>query len=502
MRTADIISPFEQSDLVRDGDGLLWFGDLPRTYPAVLEEIVRARPSTVAVVDSDDTAVTYEQLWDRALRVAGGLRDAGVAPGDRVAIDLGNSLPWVETFLGTLLAGGVAVPVDQRANRRAQQAVLADADPRLVVDPGTPAPIGTPFRAGATAADLAQMLYTSGTTGEPKGVMISQRNLAALGEITRRVMAVDMASEHRIRNVVAIPLCHAAGCNAQLLPTLALGGTVLLTRSTSAGHIIDVARRHRADTILAVPAVYQLLTQREPAALSALTSLQRVYYGAAPIAESLISRLRTLLPHARLGNAYGMTEINNIALFLPDEMAQSHHDSVGFPVPGVEVAIGDPDANGHGELFLRGPNMALGYWRKPELTAETFRTGWVRSGDIATVDTQGLVYIRDRIKDVINRGGEKIFTVEVENTLLSHPDIDEAAVIPVADEVMGEKVGAIVVLRPDRDLTESAVLAHVTHLLPRYCVPERLVLRTKPLPRGGSGKILKAQLRRELGWHG
>lgn len=498
----DLRCPFDRTGLVRGAGGLLWYAGHPQTYVEVLQAAVRRRADSTAVIDSDGTELSYEALWNRATEIAGGLRRSGIHSGDRVAIDLGNSLPFVVTFLGTLLAGAIAVPMDQRGSVRSREAMLRDSEPALVIDASSPAPTGIPFVHEASPEDLAQMLYTSGTTGEPKGVMVNQLNLAALGEITRRVFRIDINSASPLRNLVAIPLCHAAGCNAQLLPTLALGGTAILTRSASTGPIIDMATRYQPDTILAVPAVYKLLAQREAAALQRVTSLRRLVYGAAPVAKSLIEELRALLPDVELGNAYGMTEISNMAMYLPGNLALSHHDSVGFPVPGVEVELRDQDEAGQGELHLRGPNMSQGYWRKPDITRQTFGSGWVRSGDVATVDEHGLVYVRDRAKDVINRGGEKIYTLEVENSLLSHPAVDESAVIAVPDDVMGEKVAAVVVLRRGSQATTEALTRHVAQTLPAYAVPEFLVVRRSALPRGGSGKILKAQLRRELGWGG
>lgn len=496
----EIAKPFDETGVARGADGIKWFAGHPETYVEVLRRQVERRPSEIAVIDGHGVHLSYEELWTRGAAVAGGLRAGGLRPGDRVAIDLPNSVPWVLAFVGTLLARGVAVPIDQRASEPIRRAVLSDSDPQLIVDAGTPAPTGAYYVADVVPSDLAQLLYTSGTTGEPKGVMASQRNLAGLSEITRRVLRLDTEAFPPLRNLVAIPLCHAAGCNAQLLPTLALGGTVVLTPKIGAADIIEVARTYEVDTMLSVPAIYQLLAQRQPEALRSLHALRRLIYGAAPIAESLILELRRLLPHVELSNAFGMTEISNMALYLPPEFALSHHASVGFPVPGVDVELRNADEDGKGELFLRGPNMAQGYWRKPELTAAAFGTGWVSSGDIASQDANGLVYIRDRIKDVINRGGEKIFSIEVEHTLVGHPAIEEAAVVPMPDAVMGEKVAAVVVLRSGQKLADAEVIEYLARTLPRHYLPERLVFQTTPLPRGSSGKILKHELRRAHGW--
>jgi acyl-CoA synthetase (AMP-forming)/AMP-acid ligase II len=492
-------SPFDTDGLIREPDGRLWYRDHPYTFTAVLNRIVDRCGDSVAVIDIDSTPITYDELWGRASRVAGGLRERGVAVGDRVAIDLPNSLSWVTAFLGAVLAGAVAVPLDQRGSAKTRQACLTDAAPTAVLDDAGALPTGSPFVHEADPAELGQLLYTSGTTGEPKGVMVSQRNLAALSEITRRVFRIGAAGSPSLRNLVAIPLYHAAGCNAQLLPTLALGGTAVLTRSSKPEDIVAMAVRHEPTMMLAVPAVYKLLAQREPVRFGAVASLRWLTYGAAPISKSLIDELRELLPDVRLGNAFGMTEISNMALFLPDEFAVTHHESVGFPVPGVEVDLQDEDEAGQGQLRLRGPNMAAGYWGKPAMTEEAFGSGWIRSGDIATIDERGLVYLKDRAKDVINRGGEKIYSLEVENALVSHPGVDEAAVMPVTDDVMGEKVGAVVVVT-DATLTQDGLLEFLRDRLPPYAVPEHLVLRPGELPRGSSGKILKAQLRGELGW--
>jgi acyl-CoA synthetase (AMP-forming)/AMP-acid ligase II len=491
-------SPFDSAGVVRGTDGRLWYRDHPETLTSVLQRTVQQHWESEAVVDVDGAAVTYAELWDRASVVAGGLRNSGVGVGDRVAIDLPNSLAWVTAFLGAILAGAVAVPLDQRGSSESRRATVTDAAPRMVLDDPEGLPDGRPLVHEADPSDLGQLLYTSGTTGEPKGVMVRQRSLAALSEITRRIFRLGTPQSPPLRNLVAIPLCHAAGCNAQLLPTLALGGTALLTRSSRPEDIITTAEKLGPTMMLAVPAVYQLIAQREAERFRRLASLRWLIYGAAPVSKALIDELRDLLPDVQLGNAFGMTEISNMALYLPDEFAVTHHESIGFPVPGVEVELRDQDESGQGQMFLRGPNMAAGYWGKPEMTEETFGSGWVRSGDIAAI-AEGLVYLKDRAKDVINRGGEKIYSLQVENVLLSHPVVDEAAVLPVRDDVMGEKVGAVVVSR-DAGLTPQELLDYLNVRLPRYAVPERLVMRAEALPRGSSGKILKGQLRGELGW--
>lgn len=493
--------PFDRSGIGRDSRGIQYFEGVPRTLTEVLTLSVERYADQVAVIDDTKASLTYAELWDKSCAIAGGLQGAGLVPGDRVCVDLPNSWEFVVTFLGTVLAGGVAVPIDQRVSASQRQAMIRDADARVLVYDPTSLPNARSSVRQSAPDDLAQLLYTSGTTGEPKGVMATQQNLAILGEITRKVLLSGRRSaDSPLRNLVVIPLCHAAGCNGQLLPTLALGGTLVIARSSRPDDFLGAVLRHSVDTVLAVPAIYSLLVQRTPARLAQLTSLRRLVYGAAPVTRSLVEDLRRILPWVHLGNAYGMTEISNLSLFLPNDLVLSHHDSVGFAVPTNEARIDHPNDAECGELYLRGPNMAKGYWHRPDRTAETFGTGWVRTGDIAEIDAQGLVYIRDRVKDVINRGGEKVFSLEVEQAILSHPGVDEAAVLAVPDDVMGEKVGAIVVQLPGLAVSDAEMRDYLASRLPKQFVPEHFLIREAPLPRGPSGKILKEKLRQELGW--
>jgi acyl-CoA synthetase (AMP-forming)/AMP-acid ligase II len=226
-----------------------------------------------------------------------------------------------------------------------------------------------------------------------------------------------------------------------------------------------------------------------------------VSYGGAPIAESLVQAIMLAFPNARVGNGFGLTETSSLTSFLPHEEAAEHADSVGFAMPVVDLSLHDPDPHtGVGELLVRGPNVVRGYWNKPEATAETFVDGWLHTGDVARIDADGLLYIVDRKKDMINRGGENVYSIEVENVLAGAPGVGEAAVVAVADEMMGEKVGAVIVPLAGRALDVAAVLHHCRGRLADFKVPQYVAVREEPLPRNPSGKLLKRQLREETRW--
>jgi acyl-CoA synthetase (AMP-forming)/AMP-acid ligase II len=201
-----------------------------------------------------------------------------------------------------------------------------------------------------------------------------------------------------------------------------------------------------------------------------------------------------------VSNAFGLTETASISTCLPDEWAASHADSVGFAAPVVDLAVDEPDDAGVGELLIRAPNVVAGYWNKPEATLASFIDGWLHTGDLARIDSRGLVYVVDRAKDMINRGGENVYSVEVENALAAVPGLAEAAVIGVPDEVMGEKVGAVLVPAPGASVQVAEVIDTVRGRLADFKVPQYIVLRSEPLPRNPGGKILKRQLREQTNW--
>ena len=464
-----------------------------------LREVVDRAGDRLAVVD-ERRRISYRELWDRAARVAGGLRAAGFAPGDRICLDQPNSVEWVESVLGVLFAGCVAVPLDQRATAQYRDHVRTDSGARLVLQPGAatgPGGIGAagePYVHDVQPTDLALLLYTSGTTGTPKGVMLSHANLASHRGITASFLPVDIWAGP-FRNLIAIPLCHSAGFNYQLLPTLVLGGTAVITPGSGSRSIVPMLRQYRPEVMFAVPVVYRRLLDATKDDRSVLRCLREVHFGAASTPPTLIRELREAMPWARFGNAFGMTEISNVALFLPHEHMSSSEGSVGFPLPGVECEIRDADEAGRGTLYLRGPNMAVGYWQRPDLTEQAFGSGWIRSGDVAEVGPDGAIYLRDRYDDVINRGGEKIYSISVEEALLELPGVAEAAVVGLPDPELGARVGALLVMAPGSPRpTPMSLREALRGRLAAHAIPQEVRAQAGPLPRGTSGKILKREI--------
>ncbi|MBV9206919.1 MAG: AMP-binding protein, partial [Actinobacteria bacterium] len=441
--------------------------------------------------------LSYAELWDRAARVAGGLRARGVQRGDRVAIRLGNGVDWVLAFFGGVLAGAVVVPVNTRFTDDEASYVITDSGARYVFTPGTELPDGDAVTVDDQAPeDPAAIFYTSGTTGFPKGAVTSHENFLSNAETCRRALYV---TPDELRTLISVPLFHVTGCNSQLLVAMYVGGTAVIMPSFEVGAFLRAISEERIDTIITVPAIYWLAINQPAFADTDISSVRSVAYGGAPIAPELVARLAKAFPGARLGNGFGLTETSSVATFLPHEFA-AHADSVGFPAPVCDVRLGDVLPDGTGELLVRGPNVVAGYWNKPEATAAAFAGGWLHTGDMARIDEEGLVYLVDRIKDMINRGGENVYCVEVENALAGAPGVFEAAVLGVPDEMMGEKVGAVIVPVPGASLDVTAVLDYLGAHIADFKIPQYVAVSAAPLPRNPGGKLLKRQLREETDW--
>jgi acyl-CoA synthetase (AMP-forming)/AMP-acid ligase II len=495
-------NPFDESGVVRGGDAIARYADRPDSLVQMLGETVERDPDAVAIVEVDGPSLTYGDLWTRAAHVAGGLGGMGVQYGDRVAIRLANGIDWVLAFFGVQLLGGVAVPVNTRFTEEEARFVIEDSGSRYTFMPGTPLPNGEPVvPAEPGSDDLAAIFYTSGTTGFPKGAMTTHGNFLTNSENAFRTLETERAEGPGMSTLVSVPLFHVTGCNSQLIPLLELGGRVeILSGPLDMEGFFRAVGEHGVNQLVSVPAIYHALL-RQPAFRELDVSRVRwVAYGGAPIAESLVHALVEAFPNARVGNGFGLTETSSLSTFLPHEEAAAHADSVGFAMPVVDLSLQAPDAHGVGELLVRGPNVVKGYWERPKETAETFIDGWLHTGDLARIDDDGLVYIVDRVKDMINRGGENVYSLEVENVLAAAPGVGEAAVLAVPDEMMGEKVGAVIVPLAGRHLEVGEVVSHCRRHLADFKVPQYVSVRQEPLPRNPGGKILKRRLREEVDW--
>ncbi|GAA4874690.1 class I adenylate-forming enzyme family protein [Actinomycetospora straminea] len=488
--------PFDTSGITRGRDGIARYDHLAPSVVAMVRASVERHPDVEAVVEVGGERVTYAEVWERAARVAGGLVGEGVGRGDRVASLLPAGLDWVVGFLGTLLAGAVAVPVNTRFAEPEVRYVLEDSGAAVVLRPGEALPSGHPEALDdLVPGDLAAIFYTSGTTGRPKGARTTHGNFLSNVETAIRVIGIDRAEGPGLRNLVSVPLFHVTGCNSQLLVQLGLGGTTVVLPVFEGGAFVRTITEERIDTLVSVPAIYGLTLARGDLDAD-LSHVRRLTYGGAPMAPALVRRLMERLPQARLGNGFGLTETASISTFLPHEYTADNVDAVGFAAPVVDLALADVDDAGVGELLIRGPNVVDGYWQALEATARTFVDGWLHSGDLARVD-DGIVRIVDRAKDVINRGGENVYSVEVENALAGAPGVADAAVVGVPDEIMGEKVGAVLV---GGDIDVGAVLDYLDTQIADYKVPQYVVVSSDPLPRNPGGKLLKRTLRDATVW--
>jgi len=494
------IQPFDQSDIIRGTDGIARYQGLATSLVEMLRSSVERAPDAEAIVEVGGERINYRQLWDRSARVAGGLRALGIERGDRVAIRLGNGLDWCLAFFGIQLAGAIAVPVNTRFSEAEVEYVLTDSGSKFVCTTGDSLPDGPSLAVDDLAhKDVAAIFYTSGTTGFPKGAMTTHEGF--LSNIETCLRMVPLPFDGSVRSLVSVPLFHVTGCNSQLLPTCAGLGTTVIMPSFNVQSFLRLIEEERINSLTSVPAVFYLAVNQPNFPQVDTRGVRWILYGGAPTASDLVARILEAFPNARIGNGFGLTESSSVATFLPHEFARLRPDSVGFAAPVVDLKLDDvADSSDVGELLIRGPNIVKGYWNKSQATAETFVDDWLRSGDLARIDEQGFVQIVDRKKDMVNRGGENVYCVEVENALSAHPAVFEVAVMGVPDEMMGEKVGAVIVLRADHQTQVHELIEFALGRLADFKVPQYVVIRGEALPRNPGGKILKKHLRAEIDW--
>jgi fatty-acyl-CoA synthase len=480
----------------------------------------RKTPHRTALVHGADR-VTYAALHERTGRLARALRTAGIRRGDRIAYLGPNHPSYLETLFAAGLLGAVFVPLNPRLAAPEIAYQLHDSGARaLLYAPGrgplvprdpslTTIEIGPAYEELLASAapgpldeavapdDLCLIMYTSGTTGRPKGVMLTHANLT--WNAFNVLVDHDLIADERA--LVSAPLFHTAGLNMLALPVLLKGGTCVLTDTFDPAATLELIAGHRITFMFGVPTMYDLIA-REPAWASAdLSSLRLLTCGGAPVPTPLIATYQarglTFL------QGYGMTEASPGALFLDAEHATSKAGSAGVPHFFTDVSVLGPDQRPTepgelGEIAVRGPHVAAGYWGLPDETDAAFRDGWFHSGDAASVDTDGYVTIADRMKDMYISGGENVSPAEVEHALLTHPDIVECAVIGVPDAKWGEVGRAVFVAREGSEPDPQEVLASLAGVLATYKIPKSAV-RVERLPRTASGKLLKHTVRTQHG---
>ena len=495
-----IIRPFDQSGIVRGGDGIARYQDLEASLVEMVRKSVEQAPEREAIVEVGGERLNFRELWESATRVAGGLRDLGIQPGDRVAIRLGNGVKWCLAFFGAQLAGAIVVPVNTRFTEPEVAYVVNDSGSRFVFMPDQPLPQGAALvyeQAGPD--DVAAIFYTSGTTGFPKGAMTTHANFLSNIENCHRCSRVPF--DGSVRTLVSVPLFHVTGCNSQMLLAVAGTSATVILPEFSVQGFLSAMKAERINALTSVPAVYWYAINQPNFSQSNPGKVRWLSYGGAPIAPELVGRILESFPNARVGNGFGLTETSSLSTYLPHEYARTRPETVGFAAPTVDLKIRPLNPGGDtGELLVRGPNVVKGYWNKPEATQQTFVDGWLHTGDMARIDDLGFVQIVDRMKDMVNRGGENVYCIEVENALASHPAVFEGAVLGVPDEMMGEKVGAVVVLKPGHSATGPEIVEYLKTQIADFKVPQFVVISEQMLPRNPNGKVIKKRIREGVAW--
>jgi acyl-CoA synthetase (AMP-forming)/AMP-acid ligase II len=551
-------APFEMEEVEVRGRTTRSWKATPRNLPAILEAS-RAHGDLDFMVYEDERW-SFERHFREAAQLAHVLQDRyGVQPGDRVAIAMRNFPEWSLAFWGATAAGAVVVPLNawwtgaelaygltdsatkvlvadgERLDRLADELpglgamrTIVVRDDRASYPEGVerfeevlgevPADVELPH-VDLQPEDEATIFYTSGTTGHPKGVLGTHRNictnLISLGFCATRgairsaggapAPAPAPAGEAPARNVylVSVPFFHATGCHSILVANLASGGELVIMYKWDPARALELIERERVTTFGGVPAMVWQVIEHPDFQTRDWSSLKGIGYGGAPAAPELVRKFEELFPGRTPSQGYGLTETSSVTTMNAGVDYLAHPDSVGVPVPVCDVKIVDDDGTEvptgeAGEVWIYGPNVVVGYWGKPEATAASFVDGWLRSGDVGKLDEEGFLYLVDRAKDLLIRGGENISSVEVEAALFEHPAVTDAAVIGIPHPVLGEEVGAVVHLAPGASATEDELKAFVKERLAGFKVPVKIWFFDEPLPRNPAGKILKRDLKQEL----
>ena len=541
----------------RHGDRLVrCFAGRPASLHAMFAASVAAQPEAEALV-CNGQRWTYAGANAQAARVAAGLTAQGLRRGDRVVLFVDNRPEFVWLLLALQRLGAVAVPVGVREQRPGLAyivrqcgavAVVADAaladrlpgaseapDLRwcVLVDDGSVSADSDPARTASAGrqsrpspvpshlslarllagtdpdpplapaepgkdSDTAVILYTSGTTGHPKGAMLTHANLVHSVLHYQACMRLGPTD----RSALVVPASHVTGLVAVIATMLHVGGSVVIAPPFKAESFIALLAAERISHTMMVPAIYTLCLLHPSFASADLSAWRIGSYGGAPMPAATIDALTTRLPGITLLNAYGATETTSPATMMPMGHTRAHADTVGVALPATDICVMDDagielPAGETGELWIAGPMVVPGYWANPEATAASFTAGYWHSGDLGSVDAEGYVRVFDRKKDMLNRGGFKIYSVEVENVLMAWPGMVEAAIIGRPCPVLGERVHAVL-YAPGAAPDDAAVRQHCAERLADYKVPETWQWCSDPLPRNANGKLMKRLLRDTL----
>jgi len=499
--------------------------------------------------------LTYADHFVQVCRFAQVLAERyGVAKGDRVAIAMRNLPEWSVAFWATISLGAVAVPLNAWLTGRELAFCLHDSGARVAVVDGKRASVLAPHAdtldlkgviitrgegssdidgsaawddLAVAAADSAQLantpmspeddatiFYTSGTTGEPKGVLGSHRNIcsnimtvkfrAAMSQLRKGTMPHALGGKKTTATIMAAaPFFHVTGCHSTLAPALLNGAKIVIMRKWNPEKALGEIERERITKFVGVPGMALQLAESPKILDYDTSSLINIGFGGAPSPSRLQQRLAQYFPQATVEVGYGLTEVSSVATYISGKDYVAKPTSVGHVIPTGDIKIIDDNGAGlaageEGEICLNGPNVTKGYWRNQKSSTEAFDRGWIRTGDIGMLDADGFLFLLDRAKDMLLRGGENIYCVEIENVLYGHPAVIEAAVIGRPHDVLGQEVVAVVQTSAGTRPSENDLIKHCREHLALFKVPVHIDIRKEPLPSSASGKIVKKQLQREM----
>lgn len=554
MLTGAPASPFEIEEKEIRGVKIKTWKNAPASLAQVFEASRPFGARDFLVLDED--RVTFDAHRKAVAKLAKQLQADGVKKGDRVAIIMRNLPEWVAAFWAAVHVGAIVTPlnawwtgpeleyglqdsgtsvalIDAERWERVREHV--DACPELkriyvcrsyeeIADPRVKKledVIGVPNawakldevalpNVALAPDDDSTIFYTSGTTGKPKGAVITHRNIvsnffnamcAQARSFLRRGEALPVPDPTvQKASLLSVPFFHATGCFAVMVPAVFGGSKIVMQRRWNADQALELIQREKITSAGGVPTIAWQIVEHPRFAEFDLSSLETVSYGGAPSAPELVRRLRERLPQIKTGQGWGMTETSATATSNFGEDYERKPASCGVPSPTGEVKIvslegKDMPIGEVGELWYRGPIVVRCYWNKPQATAETFVDGWVKTGDLARIDEEGFVYIVDRAKDMLIRGGENIYCVEVENALYDHPSVMDAAVIGVPHRTLGEEPAAAVHLKPGMKASEEELRHFVSQKLAAFKVPVKILFLPETLPRNANGKIMKKDLK-------
>jgi len=549
--------PFEMETLTIRGIPTRVWKNAPPTLRAEVELTRPYGPERIFLVYEDER-ISFEGFYRAVSAFMRELQAAGVKKGDRVALTMRNLPEWPVVFYAGVSLGAVVTPLNAWWTGPELEYGLTDSGAKVLVTdaerynrleehlPNCPqleaiyvsrmveeiahpkvktleSVIGAPTAYGdlpdqplpeadVGPEDPATIFYTSGTTGKPKGALASHRgitsNVMAAGIGAARAFlrrgeqppAPDPRAPQRSM-LLSVPFFHATGCFSILSPTLMAGGKIVMMYKWDVVRAFELIEREKIMAAGGVPTIAWQLIEHPARANYDLSSLESVSYGGAPSAPELVRKIVETFPKSQPGQGWGMTETCAAVTGNSAEDYENRPTSCGPAVPVCDLKIVDPEGRtlppGQvGELWARGPNIVINYWNKPEATAQTFEDGWVKTGDLARLDEEGFCYIIDRAKDMLIRGGENIYCVEVENALYDHPAVMDAAVVAVPHKTLGEEPGAVVHLKDGGQATEQELRAFVAERIAAFKVPVKIVFWPETLPRNANGKILKAELKK------